>query len=95
MKTKDTFALRNFDEQRILSRPFFQKLNLPESDDADILESLIAKKDFTAAQISMQLDRQKILRQMTAAYVKRLLNHHRELEKFMQVAENKEQFDRV
>ena len=36
-KTKDAFALRGFDEKRILQRPWFKKLNLPVGYDEDVL----------------------------------------------------------
>ena len=37
MKTKNAFALRGFDSERILQRPFFSDLNLPVGSDEDIL----------------------------------------------------------
>lgn len=77
MKTKDAFALRNFDEQRILSRPFFKKLNLPDLDDEENLETF----DVTTLESSVSME--KRLEQLhelysTALNFNRLILRHRE-----------------
>lgn len=38
-KTKNAFALRDFDEKRILSRSYFKNLELPTGDDDEILKT--------------------------------------------------------
>ena len=42
IKTKNAFAFRDFDAERILQRPYFRALRLPVSSDAEILETLKA-----------------------------------------------------
>lgn len=39
-KTKNAFALRDFDEERIMQRPYFRQFNLPKATDAEIMKSL-------------------------------------------------------
>lgn len=41
MKTKDAFALRNFDETKILQRLWFKDFNLPIGSDEDVLLSFL------------------------------------------------------
>ena len=41
MKTKDAFALREFDETKILQRPWFKDFNLPIGSDEDVLLSFL------------------------------------------------------
>ncbi len=40
-KTKDAFALRDFDTKRILQRKYFKDFNLPVGDDEDVLRSFL------------------------------------------------------
>lgn len=39
-KTKNAFAFRDFNDEKILQRPYFKKFNLPKKTDTEILESL-------------------------------------------------------
>ena len=39
-KTRNAFALQDFNEERILQRRFFKQFNLPKATDAEILKSL-------------------------------------------------------
>ena len=74
--TVGAFALYDFDEERILSRKFFSKLNLPTNTDAEILQS------FDISDVDGAEKTTKILlkmREMTKKYFERLQNHAKKL----------------
>lgn len=55
-KTKDAFAFRNFDETRILQRPYFRQFNLPNQPDAEIIQSLQVADDDTVDDIEKKIN---------------------------------------
>lgn len=95
MKTRDAFALKDFDAQRILQRNFFlSKLKAPMLVDVDeeILDSwfnVAAISHLGTAKMRRRLDKVKRLQTVTAAYAKRLLEHELKIEKFIQDAKTK------
>ena len=55
-KTKDAFAFRDFDHERILQRPYFKQLNLPiHKTDEEIITSLQPPEYETSAQMETKL----------------------------------------
>lgn len=57
MKKKiDAFALRNFDETRILQRPYFRQFNLPNQPDAEIIQSLQVADDDSIDNIEKKIN---------------------------------------
>lgn len=75
MKRKDAFAMQDFDEQRILQRSFFKRLNLPNVADDEIIATLTAKST-SSAETQNQIDKLNTILDAVADYSKRLLNHH-------------------
>ena len=80
-KTQNAFALRDFDEERILSRPYFRAVvNLRGSDD-DVLASFAATNAKTSTDLAENVDALRWLKGLVAGYTKRLLNHEFKLER--------------
>lgn len=55
-KTRNAFALRNFDETRILQRPYFRQFNLPNQTDAEIIQSLQVADDDSIDNIEKKIN---------------------------------------
>ena len=49
MKTRNAFWLRDFDEERILQRPYFKDFGFDDKPDAEILADLLVKDDDISA----------------------------------------------
>ena len=93
MKQHDAFALRNFDEERILQRKFFWQLELPVGTDEEILDAFNVSSLKDSEAMTARLDDLRGLKAKVAAYTKRILNHHAKLEKFFDKAgDDKEKF---
>lgn len=76
-KTKNAFALANFDKSRILSREYFRKLNLPKGTDKEILQSFdISEVNGAEKAIVVFAD----MRQMIKSYLERIKRHALKLE---------------
>ena len=83
MKKRDAFAFRDFDEQRILQRPFFKafKFDADKSDD-EILQSLSLSDDDS---LSALKEKNRALRQMfdrLSEFVKFTLRHSERLRRY-------------
>lgn len=96
MKQHDAFALRDFDEERILQRKFFRQLELPVGTDEEILDAFNVSSLKDSEAMTARLDDLRGLKAKVAAYTKRILDHHAKLEKFFDKAgDDKEKFYRV
>lgn len=94
-KTSDAFALRDWELNRIFQRKFFDQQHLPNNTDEEILKSLdVATLNNSESMVS-RLDNLHALKRRVATYTKRMLNHHKKLEKFFKDADTKEKFDRA
>lgn len=80
-KTKDAFALADFDAERILQRPFFKTLCLPMTIDKEIIADYDPLD--IVANIPAKLRRLQELQDFLAAYTKKLLSHELKLEKII------------
>lgn len=60
-KTKNAFAFRDFNEEKILQRPYFKKFNLPKKTDTEILESLQPTGDDSVDEMEQKLSTVKAL----------------------------------
>lgn len=83
-KTRNAFALRSFDEKRILQRPFFQNLNLFVAEDEEILESFDVAQCPNSAAMEEKLSDLRGLMKPVIAYTKRIMDYEFKLEKIMQ-----------
>ena len=84
MKTRNTFALRGFDEKKILQRPFFKQFGFGVMDDELILSSYDATTCRSSAAIEKNLDELRGLMKVVTAYTKRIMDYEYKLEKIMQ-----------
>lgn len=58
MKTKNAFAFRNFDSERILQRPYFKVFRFtPDKTDAEILKSLDAAAEDSSVELEKKLNK--------------------------------------
>ena len=87
-KTKDAFALRGFDEKRILQRPWFKKFNLPVDDDIKIRDCFF-KNVIDLRDASKRLSKIERLNDYAKSYILHLKKHEARLEKIMRVYANK------
>lgn len=74
-KTKDAFAFRDFDAERILQRNFFRELNLPEMTDEEILQSFKAADENSIDVMEEKLHTVKATYERLEKY-RRLINRH-------------------
>ena len=76
----------HFDDERILSHSFFRKLGLPSGEDSEILESYSvgAVANEGAAAMKERLNQLKEIKFALAAYTKKILKYHEQLEKIQQ-----------
>ena len=66
-KKLNAFALKNFDGKRILQRPYFRELGLPQVDDTEILNGLKFCDDDSLSELEQKLDTlNKILNGLSA-----------------------------
>ncbi len=78
LKTKDAFALANFDKDRILSRSFFRSLNLPsDKTDKEILQSFNCS---TVEEIEQTVEELSEILQRLKEYHTRIRKHFERLE---------------
>lgn len=82
MKTEDAFALKNFEEERILARKYFRAVvgDLRGTDD-DILSSFAATNARTSSDLAANVDALRRIKGLGARYIQRLLNHELKLER--------------
>ena len=92
-KSKDAFALRDFDAERILQRKFFSsKFGVSYNSDFDTDDENLDTYFNVAAsykgtlEMRQQLAKTQRLKALTAAYTKRIFEHTLKLEKFMRQA---------
>ena len=94
MKTQNAFAFRNFDERRILSRPFFRKFRADCHVENVLTDEEILAKFSAADDDSVKITQDKIsavndLLFRVANYQKRILRHGEKIAKFIQLLERK------
>lgn len=82
MKTRKAFALKDFDEEKILQRPYFKKFNLPNASDAEILEMLQATGDDTISEMEQKLNQIKSLFNRVIKFHEFIWRHIGRLDKF-------------
>lgn len=75
MKTKGAYAFRDFDAARILQRPYFRKLNLPQGDDANILKSLQAVDGDSVDNMEEKIVKLKAIHKRLGEFLQ-LINRH-------------------
>lgn len=75
MKTRKAFALKDFDEEKILQRSYFKSFNLPNASDAEILESLQATGDDTISEMEQKLNQLQSLLKRVQEF-KKLIERH-------------------
>lgn len=92
-KSKNAFALRDFDAERILQRKFFSsKFGVSYNSDFDTDDENLDTYFNVAAsykgtlEMRQQLAKTQRLKALTAAYTKRIFEHTLKLEKFMRQA---------
>lgn len=90
-KTKDAFAFRDFDEKRILQRPFFKKFNFDaDKSDEEILQDLSLADDDSLATLERK---HKVLNEIfnQLSRLRNLaINHsNKRLEKYRKAIQNK------
>lgn len=89
-KTKDAFALRDFDGTRILQRPFFRDFHFDaDKTDEEILSNTAAKLDDTLHSINQKISNLEKLQEQIGAYQKVLTRHVKRLEKYLHAIEQK------
>lgn len=79
MKTHEAFALAGFDEKKILQRPFFKNLNLPATDDAEILQTFDVSSLTSAVEMEKKLDDLRKLDLAVKKFRQLIKNHRRRL----------------
>lgn len=83
MKTKDAFALRNFDAARILQRRFFKEFDFDSTKtDAEILESLKVADSDSVDDMEEKLHTIKATYERLGKYRQLIDNHIRRCDKF-------------
>lgn len=74
-KTKNAFAFRDFNEEKILQRPYFKKFNLPKKTDTEILESLQATGDDSVDDMEQKLNQIKSLHEHCKKFQSLIIRH--------------------
>ena len=89
-KTKDAFALNDFDKARILQRKFFFPMPMSYNSDfntddenLDTFYNVAASSKEGTLKMRQELAKTQRLKALTAAYTKRIFEHTLKLEKFM------------
>lgn len=92
-KSKNAFALRDFDAERILQRKFFFPMPMSynsdfntDNENLDTFYNVAASSEEGTLAMRQQLARTQRLKALTAAYTKRIFEHTLKLEKFMRQA---------
>ena len=80
------FALRGFDEKRILQRPWFKKFNLPVADDTKILQELTDSKIDSRDVLESNLSLIRDLSRCLSSYINLIDRHYERLNKLLQEA---------
>lgn len=93
-KTKNAFALRGFDEARILQRNFFQTLYLPKGTDEEILQKMGAKAKDNFEITQQKLDAMGKLLARVAEYQQHIKRHGNRLARYARAVEYKITTDR-
>lgn len=75
MKTKNAFALRDFDKQRILQRPFFKTFRFGDKTDEEILKTLDAADEDSVDDMENKLETVKAVHERLEAFM-RLIDKH-------------------
>ena len=91
MKTRDAFALRDFDDKRILQRPFFSKLRADfhfadNASDDEILDATFGEaaiKYLGVSATETELEKLRKLQSDAERYRKRIKKHVTRLKKFL------------
>ena len=78
-KTKDAFALRDFDDQRILQRPYFKDFNFPVASDERILLSYDITRCPNAAIMNQKFDELREVYTAVAKYRRLILKQRKKL----------------
>lgn len=78
-KRQNAYAFRDFDGERILQRPFFRKLNLPQDNDEKILKSLQAADDDSVADMEKKFHRLEIMHEKLVDYHHFICRHQDKL----------------
>ena len=87
-KTKDAFALRGFDSERILQRPWFKDCNLPVDEDSLIKENFFSNvSDLRDA--SERLNKVERLNDCSKNYLLHLRTHEARLKKVLKIYSDK------
>lgn len=88
MKTREAFALRNFNPAAILQQKFFRTrfklLNATDDENLDTNFNPAAVAHLGSKEMQERLHEAERLKKSVAAYVRRLLNHELTLQKFLQ-----------
>lgn len=82
-KTRNAFALRSFDEKRILQRPFFQNLNLFVAEDEEILESFDVAQCPNSAAMEEKLSDLRGLEEAVRSFYRLIKKHLLRLRSFV------------
>ena len=75
MKTRKAFWLKEFDAERILSRPYFKRFNLPQKSDDEILTSLKAKEDDSIDELEEKVQLVKSLHEQAQNFEKMIVRY--------------------
>ena len=87
-KTKNAFAFRDFDAEKILQRKFFQTLNLPKGMDEEILQKM-GMADFDSfEETQAKLEAMEALLRRTAEYQKHVVRHGDRLTRYARAVEH-------
>lgn len=81
-KTKDAFALRDFDEERILQRPYFRELNFAAKTDAEILATLKAAETDSIDMLEEKLQAIKAIYNKLISFQKFIERHCNRCDKY-------------
>lgn len=87
-RTKNAFAFRDFDAEKILQRKFFQNLNLPKGTDEEILQKM-GMADFDSfEETQAKLEAMEALLRRTAEYQKHVVRHGDRLTRYVRAVEH-------
>lgn len=94
MKTRNAFALKDFDSDRILQRPFFKKFRegyfvFEGLTDKEILEQLALQNSLALPDLQIRLDALDDLLNWTTKYQKHIKRHGERLTKYANFVANK------
>ena len=87
-KTRNAFALKGFDSERILQRRFFKGLNLPETTDERILERLSMKDSDSFEETQAKMAAIGNLLSKVAEYQKHIKRHGDRLTRYARAVEH-------